>query len=71
MQRTELPDMFYGAKRAIFQKAYVLRKNMTLSEKVVWNRLNKGQLGVRFKAQHPIDISLLIFIAIAVSWLLK
>jgi len=56
MQRTELPDMFYGAKRTIFQNAFDLRKNMTLAEKVLWERLNKSQFGVRFKAQHPIDI---------------
>jgi very-short-patch-repair endonuclease len=56
MQQTQLPDMFYGAKRMIFQNACDLRKDMTLAEKVLWNRLNKSQLGVRFKAQHPIDI---------------
>ena len=56
MQRTELPDMFFGAKRTIFQNAYDLRKDMTPAEKVLWERLNKSQLGVRFKAQHPIDI---------------
>ena len=56
MQRTDLPDMFYGAKRTIFQNAYDLRKDMTPAEKVLWERLNKSQLGVRFKAQHPIDI---------------
>ena len=56
MQRTQLPDMFYGAKRAIFQNACELRKEMTPAEKMLWNRLNKSQLGVRFKAQHPIDI---------------
>ena len=56
MQRTQLPDMFYGAKRTIFQNACELRKDMTPAEKVLWNHLNKSQLGVRFKAQHPIDI---------------
>ena len=56
MQQTQLPDMFYGAKRTIFQNACDLRKEMTPAEKVLWNRLNKSQLGVRFKAQHPIDI---------------
>ena len=56
MQRTDLPDMFYGAKRKIFQNAEVLRKNMTEAEKVLWERLNKSQLGFRFKAQHPMDI---------------
>ena len=56
MQRTEQPAMFYGAKRSIFQNAEVLRKDMTVAEKKLWDRLNKSQLGVRFKAQHPIDI---------------
>ena len=56
MQRTELPNMFYGAKRTIFQNAALLRKNMTLAEKKLCERLCKNQLGIRFKAQHPIDI---------------
>jgi Uncharacterized protein conserved in bacteria len=56
MQRTEQPAMFFGAKRTIFQNAEILRKNMTVAETKLWNRLNKSQLGVRFKAQHPIDI---------------
>jgi len=56
MQRTNQPEMFYGAKRKIFQNAEVLRSNMTISEKLLWERLNKSQLGVRFKAQHPIDL---------------
>lgn len=61
MQRTELPDMFYGAKRTIFQNACELRKSMTQAEEVLWRRLNKNQLGVRFKAQHPIDIFIVDF----------
>ena len=56
MQRTPQPDMFYGAKPAIFENARLLRENMTQAEKVLWDRLSKNQLGVRFKAQHPIDI---------------
>ena len=61
MQRTELPDMFYGAKRAIFQNACELRKNMTIAEKHLWERINNNQLGFRFKAQHPIDIFIVDF----------
>ena len=61
MQRTDLPDMFYGAKRTIFQNACALRENMTKAEKHLWERLNKNQLGVRFKAQHPIDIFVVDF----------
>lgn len=56
MKKSNLPDMFYGAKTVIFHNAGKLRKNMTEAEKMLWNRLNKSQLGVRFKAQHPIDI---------------
>ena len=61
MQQTILPDMFYGAKRTIFQNAELLRKNMTPAEKCLWQRLNKNQLGVRFKAQHPVDIFIVDF----------
>ena len=56
MQRTSLPKMFYNAKRNIFKNASELRKNMTGAEMQLWSRLNKSQLGVRFKRQHPIDI---------------
>ena len=47
-------DMHYGASKAIFQYAEALRKNMTESEKVVWEKLCKNQLGARIKRQHPI-----------------
>jgi very-short-patch-repair endonuclease len=47
--------MFYNASPGIFQKAEELRNNMTEAEKVLWTHLRKSQLGVRFKAQHPID----------------
>ncbi len=56
MQRTPQPPMFYGAKPIIFERARVLRKNMTVAEKKLWNKLSRSQLGVRFKRQHPIDI---------------
>ncbi|MCF8309751.1 MAG: endonuclease domain-containing protein [Bacteroidales bacterium] len=51
MQRT----MFYGAKAHLFIKAKELRKNMTPAEQKLWDRLRKKQLGVRFRAQHPIE----------------
>lgn len=46
--------MFYGAKPVIFERARLMRENMTEPEKILWSRLNKNQLGVRFKPQHPI-----------------
>ena len=61
MQQTELPNMFYNAKRSIFQNACELRQNMTEAENHLWSRLKKSQLGVRFKAQHPIDIFIVDF----------
>ena len=50
-------NMFYNAKPHIFEKAKALRDNMTFSEKLLWKRLKgKKVLGLRFRAQHPIDI---------------
>jgi very-short-patch-repair endonuclease len=46
--------MFYGAKPVIFERAKFLRDNMTECEKILWSSLNKNQLGVRFKPQHPV-----------------
>ena len=46
--------MFYGATSAIFKRAARLRGNMTPTEKLLWDKLSKKQLGVRFKAQHPL-----------------
>jgi len=48
-------SMFYNAKPNIFRKAEELRNNMTEAEKLLWERLSKKQLGIRFKAQHPIE----------------
>lgn len=50
-------SMFYGAKPHIFEKAKELRNNMTEAEKLLWGKLQKNKImGLRFKAQHPIDI---------------
>ena len=61
MQRTKIPDMFFGAKRKIFENAHNLRLNTTPAEKKLWTKLNNKQLGVRFKRQHPIDIFIVDF----------
>lgn len=48
--------MFYGAKPEIFRKAKILRTNMTPSEILLNEKLRNNQiLGLRFKAQHPIN----------------
>ncbi len=47
-------SMFYGTQPIIFERAKELRENMTEAEQMLWSCLSKNQLGVRFKAQHPI-----------------
>lgn len=50
-------SMFYNAKPHIFEKAKMLRKNMTEAELKLWERLKgKKMLELRFRPQHPIDI---------------
>ena len=49
--------MYFNAKPDIFEAARILRKNMTSSEKLLWEQLKGKQiLGLRFRRQHPIDI---------------
>ena len=47
-------DMHYGATSETFQIAERLRKNMTVAEKVLWERVRRNQVGVRIRRQHPI-----------------
>ncbi|RIH66377.1 endonuclease domain-containing protein [Mariniphaga sediminis] len=50
-------SMFYNAKPYIFERAKMLRKNMTVAEKILWEQLRGKKLfGLRFRPQHPIDI---------------
>lgn len=51
----ERPAMFYGAPPHIFEKAGELRKTMTNAEQLLWEQLNKKQLGYKFRRQHPIS----------------
>jgi len=46
--------MFYGANAETFEAAAILRKNETIAKKRLWERLNKKQLGYKFRRQHPI-----------------
>ncbi|MCU4177518.1 endonuclease domain-containing protein [Carboxylicivirga sp. N1Y90] len=57
MSISDQVNMFYNAKPAIFEKAKFLRLNMTPCETNLWDRLKGKQvLGLKFRAQHPIDI---------------
>ena len=50
-------SMFYNAKPHIFEKAKMLRNNMTEAEEMLWEQLKgKKLLRLRFRRQHPIDI---------------
>ncbi|MEZ5104570.1 MAG: endonuclease domain-containing protein [Draconibacterium sp.] len=57
MSISDSVSMFYNAKPHIFEKAKMLRKNMTKAEEILWNQLRRKKLlGLRFRPQHPIDI---------------
>jgi very-short-patch-repair endonuclease len=54
--------MYFRAKRVTLETARLLRENMTDSEKLLWEQLKGKQvLGLRFRRQHPIDISIADF----------
>jgi len=47
--------MHYGATIEIFERAKELRGKMTETEKLLWKKLSKNQLGCKFRRQHPIS----------------
>lgn len=48
--------MLYGAGPSIFEKAKILRLNMTKHEKLRWEELRLNKInGLRFKPQHLIS----------------
>ncbi len=55
-------SMFFGAKPEIFEKASMLRENMTDAEKILWEKLKDRKLfQYKFRRQHPIDIFIVDF----------
>ena len=45
------------AAPSIFKSAHLLRSEMTIAEKILWNELRNRKLGgVKFRRQHPLDI---------------
>jgi very-short-patch-repair endonuclease len=61
MSISDKNSMFYNARPIVFERAKALRENMTNAEKAVWELLKlKNMMGFRFKAQHPIDIFIVI-----------
>jgi very-short-patch-repair endonuclease len=48
--------MFYGATFETLEKAKLLRKSETKSEKVLWEYLSSNKVqGFKFRRQHPIS----------------
>lgn len=55
-------SMFFGAKPEIFEKASVLRGNMTPAEKILWEKLKDRKLfKQKLRRQLPIDIFIVDF----------
>ena len=47
----------------LVHRAREMRKAPTISEAMLWQRLRRGQLGVRFRRQHPFPPFILDFYA--------
>jgi len=65
MSKTRHPyhgnSMWQGAPPEGFAKAKYLRSNMTEAERVLWNKINRNQLGYKFRRQHPIQYFIVDF----------
>lgn len=55
--------MHFGASKIIFKYAEVLRKDMTNTEKIIWDGFSKNQLGGKVRTQHPMEKYMADFIA--------
>ena len=49
-------NMFYGAGNLIFEKAKMLRNNVTPTEMILWGRLKERFPKLKFRRQHPISL---------------
>nr|MCU4177914.1 endonuclease domain-containing protein [Marinilabiliaceae bacterium N1Y90] len=57
MSQENFDNLYYGASQEIKSRAKLLRKDITLPEKLLWNKLRDRQLaGLKFRRQHPIDL---------------
>ncbi len=54
--------MYFKANPITLQTARILRKSMTKTEKILWDKLKGKQIcGLRFRRQHPIDFFIVDF----------
>ncbi len=57
MSEYHFENLFYGASPQICTYARELRKNMTETERILWNELRNRKISnCKFRRQHPIDI---------------
>ena len=56
-----------GEKRTIVSNARYLRKEATKAEQMLWQKLRRKNLGVRFRRQHPFDMFIVDFYAPAIK----
>ncbi len=55
-------DMFFGADSGTLRIAGILRKNMTIAERILWKKLRDRNLfNTKFRRQHPIEILIVDF----------
>jgi len=55
-------SMFKGAPNSAYEKAKLLRENMTQAEKRLWSYLKNKQLkGYKFRRQHPLHLFIVDF----------
>jgi very-short-patch-repair endonuclease len=55
-------SMFFGANSKTFEAASILRKNMTIPEKVLWEKLKDRKLfNTKFRRQHPVSFFIVDF----------
>ena len=55
-------NMFYGANCTTLRAAAILRRNMTLSELLLWKKLkNRKIFNTKFRRQHPVNIFIVDF----------
>ncbi|MBI4945122.1 MAG: DUF559 domain-containing protein [Bacteroidetes bacterium] len=56
-------NMFYKASPLVFQIATELRSKPTPAEELLWSYIGQGQLGIKFRRQHPASMYVLDFYA--------
>ena len=57
MSEYHFDNLFYGASPQVCAYAKELRKDMTVSERILWNELRNRKISnCKFRRQHPIDI---------------